>query len=39
MNTSDKLENIKEENYKTVQNFTIEKNAKKTMEIINEYLH
>jgi len=39
MNTPAKLENIKEENYKTVQNFTIEKNAKKTMEIINEYLH
>ncbi len=29
----------KEENFKIVQNFTIEKNAKKTMEVINEYLH
>jgi UDP-glucose:(heptosyl)LPS alpha-1,3-glucosyltransferase len=34
-----KLEEIKEENYKIVQNFTIEKNAKETMEIINEYLY
>ena len=30
---------IKEENFKTVQNFTIEENAKKTMKVINEYLH
>ncbi len=29
----------KEENFKTVQNFTIEENAKKTMKVINEYLH
>jgi len=34
-----KLQKIKEKNHKLVQNFTIEKNAKKTMEIINEYLH
>ncbi len=29
----------KEENFKTVQNFTIEENAKKTMRIINEYIY
>jgi len=35
----DKLKAIKDENYKIVQNFTIEKNAKETMDIINEYLN
>ncbi|NOX14602.1 MAG: glycosyltransferase family 4 protein [Epsilonproteobacteria bacterium] len=35
----EKLECIKKENLKIVQNFTIEKNAKETMEIINEYLY
>lgn len=34
-----KLEEIKEQNYKIVQNFTIEKNAKETMKVINEYLY
>ncbi len=34
-----KLEAIKEENFQIVQNFTIEKNAKETMDIINEYLN
>lgn len=34
-----KLEKIKEENYQIVQNFTIEKNAKETMKVINEYLY
>jgi len=33
------LKKIKEENYKIVQNFTIEKNAKETLKVINEYLH
>ena len=35
----EKLKRVKDENYKIVQNFTIEKNAKKTMDIINEYLY
>jgi len=34
-----KLQAVKKQNLEIVQNFTIEKNAKKTMEIINEYLH
>lgn len=34
-----KLKSVKDDNFKTVQNFTIEKNAKETMEIINEYLN
>jgi len=38
LNDSKKLEAIKEENYKIVQNFTIEKNAKQTLDIINKYL-
>jgi len=39
MQNRTKMEKIKEKNFKTVQNFTIEKNAKKTMKVINEYLH
>jgi len=39
LNSSKKLNAIKNENYKIVQNYTIEKNAKKTMDIINEYLN
>ena len=35
----EKLEAVKKENFKIVQNFTIEKNAKETMDIINEYLN
>ena len=35
----EKLKAIKEKNFKIVQNFTIEKNAKETMDIINEYLN
>ncbi len=35
----EKLEALKKENFKIVQNFTIEKNAKETMDIINEYLN
>jgi len=35
----EKLEKVKEENFKIVQNFTIEKNAKETMDVINEYLY
>jgi len=35
----EKLKEVKEENFKIVQNFTIEKNAKETMDIINEYLY
>ena len=38
LNNPEKLKAIKDENYKIVQNFTIEKNAKETMDIINEYL-
>lgn len=34
-----KLKSVKDGNFKIVQNFTIEKNAKETMEIINEYLN
>jgi UDP-glucose:(heptosyl)LPS alpha-1,3-glucosyltransferase len=39
LNNPNKLKAIKEENYQIVQNFTIEKNAKETMDIINEYLN
>ncbi len=39
LNNTKELEAIKEQNYQISKNFTIEKNAKLTMEIINEYLH
>ncbi len=39
MQDSAKIEKIKKENFEIVKNFTIEKNAKKTMKVINEYLH
>lgn len=39
LNDDEKLNSIKEENFAIVQDFTIEKNAKETMDIINEYLH
>jgi UDP-glucose:(heptosyl)LPS alpha-1,3-glucosyltransferase len=39
LDNEEKLNSVKKENFKTVQNFTIEKNAKETMEIINEYLY
>lgn len=35
----EKLKKIKEQNYEIVKNFTIEKNAKETLKVINEYLH
>lgn len=39
LNNAKELEAIKEKNYQISKSFTIEKNAKLTMEIINEYLH
>lgn len=39
LNNPEKLAKVKEENYKIVQNFTIEKNAKETMKVIYETLH
>ena len=39
LDNHEKLQEVKEENFKTVQNFTIEKNAKQTMDIINEYIN
>ncbi len=39
LNNPEKLQAAKEENFKIVQDFTIEKNAKKTMKVIHEYLH
>jgi len=39
LENAQKLEEIKQRNYEIVQNFTIEKNAKETMDVINEYLH
>ncbi len=39
LDNPEKLKAIKDENYKIVQNFTIEKNAKETMDVINEYLN
>ncbi len=39
LENAQKLEAIKQRNYEIVQNFTIEKNAQETMEVINEYLH
>jgi UDP-glucose:(heptosyl)LPS alpha-1,3-glucosyltransferase len=35
----EKMQKIKEENFKIVQNFTIERNAKETMEVIHEYIN
>ncbi len=34
-----KLKDIKKRNFEIVQNFTIDKNAKETMEVISEYLN
>jgi len=39
LNNPKELAKVKEENYKIVQNFTIEKNARETMKVIREYLH
>ncbi|MCD8476745.1 MAG: glycosyltransferase, partial [Sulfurospirillum sp.] len=39
LENAQKIEAIKQRNYEIVQNFTIEKNAQETMEVINEYLH
>lgn len=39
LTNENELNKIKEENFAIVQDFTIEKNAKETMAIINEYLH
>ncbi len=38
LNNQVRMEEIKKKNFKIVQNFTIEKNAKKTMDVIYEYL-
>ncbi len=38
LQNSEKLETLKKQNLEIVKNFTIEKNAKETMEIINSYL-
>ncbi|MFK5881569.1 MAG: glycosyltransferase family 4 protein [Sulfurospirillum sp.] len=39
LQNNEKLKQNKEKNYQIVQNFTIEKNAKETLEVIDEYLH
>jgi len=39
LENAQKLKEIKQRNYEIVQNFTIEKNAIATLEVINEYLY